>query len=158
MPSELRWIVETELFERRPFFVRAVPVTLERLDEIAEWCGGSVQTQTVRGKRIPYINVPVLRPRFPKQTQAFEGDWIVQAGTGFKVYTHANFIRDFRPVSDEDLRSVLAIETSIDQEFERTRQAAGPNIIPQKPAGLAALARFQFQNGLQLNWNTKEKF
>jgi hypothetical protein len=124
--------------------------------EVAQWTGGAVQTQLVRDREYPYISVPVLRPRFPKQAQAFVGDWVVQAGTGFKVYTHVNFLRDFRPVTNEDLRSVLAIETSIDVELEQTRYACG-GARPAVTPGQAAINRFQFQNGLQLEWNKKEQ-
>lgn len=93
--------METQKYMRRPFSVDAVRVTAENFDEVAVWCNGEKKLTRPKstpsgdtGQR-PYIHINVNRPLTPKQAMAFVGDWILYAGTGFKVFTDKAFHKTF---------------------------------------------------------------
>lgn len=81
----------TEKYIRKPFSIDAVQVTEENIDEIAKWCGGEIITEKRGRKDIRYVKVRVNRPLNERQTKAFVGDWVLYAGTGYKVYTSKAF-------------------------------------------------------------------
>lgn len=87
-------------FIRKPFYVEAVQVTAENIEDIAKWCMGEVRVSSSVSGSSPsteekYIKVRVYRPLNERQTKAFIGDWILYAGTGFKVYTDKAFDKSF---------------------------------------------------------------
>jgi len=98
--------------ERKTFTVDAVRVRADNIEEVAKWCGGDVRYAFAgEGKPDkPYIKVRVLRPLDDRQTMAFVGDWVLHAGTGYKVYVDGAFRKAFtiitgllpkpRPVGD----------------------------------------------------------
>ncbi len=83
-------MIEPIKYVRKPFEVDAVQVTAENLEELAEWCQGTLEEDNR-----PYIRVRVARPLNERQTKAYAGDWVLYAGTGFKVYTSKAFHRTF---------------------------------------------------------------
>jgi hypothetical protein len=83
--------------------VDAIQVTEENIDEVAEWCNGDVRfTDKGKNDKKKYVKVRVLRPLNEKQSMAFVGDYILYAGTGYKVYTHRAFVESFEPAEDDD--------------------------------------------------------
>ena len=92
-------MLEIYKYGRKPFSVGAVQVTSENMAEVAKWCGGRVQNMVEDGvdsvAGTKYIKVKVKRPLSARQTKAFIGDWVLQAGTGFKVYTDPAFQKSF---------------------------------------------------------------
>lgn len=89
--------LKTDKFARKPFYVDAIQVTAENMEAVAEWCQGDVvKTEAPKAN---YIKVRVHRPMTPRQTQAFVGDWVLYAGTGFKVYTDRAFQGSFEPAT-----------------------------------------------------------
>jgi hypothetical protein len=88
--------MDTSKFARKPFYVDAIQVTKENLEEVAKWCRGKIET-TDNGAT--FILIDVHRPLSPRQTQAFLGDWILQAGSGFKIYTPKAFEKSFEKVT-----------------------------------------------------------
>lgn len=95
--------METRTFSRKSFEVEAVQVTADNMAEVAEWCRGRVVKAT--GSEEQHVKVRVLRPMEERQTQAFVGDWVLYAGTGYKVYNAKAFARSFEAVGEE-LRTV----------------------------------------------------
>jgi hypothetical protein len=89
----------TTRYVRRPFEIDAVQVTLENMDEVAKWCSGDVRTRKAerheQGEFTRYIKVRVYRPLDERQSKAFVGDWVLYAGTGYKVYTNNAFETTF---------------------------------------------------------------
>ena len=83
---------ETHKYNRKPFSVDAVQVTADNIHEVAKWCMGKVETEN--DGRL-YIKVKVRRPLTDRQTKAYIGDWVLYAGTGFKVYTDRAFTGSF---------------------------------------------------------------
>ena len=93
--------VETTRFVRKPFYVDAVQVTAENIDAVAVWCNGDIVEVSKTNK---HIRVRVLRALNERQTKAYIGDWILYAGTGYKVYTPAAFAKSFDmfPIKSEE--------------------------------------------------------
>ena len=88
-------------FARRPFFVDAIQVTEENIEEVAEWCNGDVRfADKSKNGKTKYVKVRVLRPLNERQSMAFVGDFILYAGTGYKVYTNKAFNESFEPVEE----------------------------------------------------------
>jgi hypothetical protein len=87
--------IQPEIFERLPFTVEAIRLTPENLTAVAEWCGGQVRTSGKRGIQ-KYIKVDVKRALNDRQTMAYVGDWVLRAGSGFKVYTPKAFDASFK--------------------------------------------------------------
>ncbi len=88
-------MLKTHKFARKPFYVDAVRVSEANIAEVAVWAEGSVE-KTDDGQT--YVTVKVHRPLTERQTQAFIGDWVLFAGTGFKVYTPKAFDKTFEKV------------------------------------------------------------
>ena len=89
--------VQTTTYQKNPFRVEAVQVTAENMEAVAAWCGGQINTIFDRAKNTQkfYIQVDVVRPWSKRQTRGYVGDWILQAGSGFKVYQDAGFRKSF---------------------------------------------------------------
>jgi hypothetical protein len=91
-------MLETQKYRRKPFFVEAVQVTQDNLEAVASWTGGKVQTLDAvaeKNQNAPYVKVNVPRAVTERQTQAFIGDWVLKAGSGFKCYTDKAFKKSF---------------------------------------------------------------
>lgn len=82
--------IETTKYVRKPFEVEAVQVTEENIEEVKDWCQG-----TLMSDNRPFIKVRVARALNERQTKAYPGDWVLYAGTGFKVYTSKAFHKTF---------------------------------------------------------------
>lgn len=96
--------ITPEKFTRKPLNVDALQVTGELMEAIALWCGGKIQATMIDTDEFPagkmYIKVPVKSSFNQRQTQAFEGDWIIRSsGRNFKVYTDRAFKAAFDPVT-----------------------------------------------------------
>jgi hypothetical protein len=87
--------INTEKFARKPFYVDAIQVTEENMQEVAKWCDGTVEG-TDAGEN--FIKVRVHRPLNERQTKAFVNDWILYAGSGYKIYTPKAFNHSFERV------------------------------------------------------------
>ena len=90
-----------ETHERVPFHVESVVVTAENRPEVAEWCGGNVDTEGQDGKYAAFIRVPVKNPTNDRRTKAYDGDRVVKLGREFKVYDEKAFLRAFQPKTDK---------------------------------------------------------
>ena len=87
--------IQPEIFERLPFTVEAIRLTPENMTAVAKWCGGQIRTSGKRGIQ-KYIKVDVKRALTDRQTMAYVGDWVLRAGSGFKVYTPKAFDASFK--------------------------------------------------------------
>jgi hypothetical protein len=89
--------VKAQRYARKPFYVDAVQVTAENIEDVAKWCQGDVRLgrKPESNKDENYISVRVHMPLKDRQTMAFVGDWVLYAGQGFKVYTPNAFDNSF---------------------------------------------------------------
>lgn len=118
--------MKTHKFARKPFYVDAVRVSEANISEVAEWCEGEIES-TEDGQA--YIKVKVHRPLTERQTQAFIGDWVLFAGTGFKVYVPKAFDKSFEKV--KTLTKAQADEAGIKVPHEpRSKPAARKTAAP----------------------------
>lgn len=93
-------MITTSKFARKPFLVDAVQVTAENMEEVARWCRGAV----IGAADTPgdlFIRVKVHRPASPRQTEAHVDDWVLYAGTGFKVYNPIAFEKSFERAGEQ---------------------------------------------------------
>ncbi len=134
-------------FARKPFYVDAIRVTADNMEDVAEWCMGDVVT-TVKAEgsvEEKYIRVRVHRPLTERQTKAFEGDWVLYAGTGFKVYTPRAFEKSFEKVVT--LTKAQADEAGIRPPVEKkpmTIRAIPSEEINPKPSKTIAEEQAEF--------------
>lgn len=91
--------LKIETFERLPFTIQAIQVTDQNINQVAKWCKGRVKTEGGRVKK-KFIKVDVKRALNERQTMAYVGDWVLKAGTGFKVYTEKAFSESFRKTTE----------------------------------------------------------
>jgi len=119
-------MIETTKFSRKPFFVDAVQVTEANMKEVAEWCSGEI----LEYPNETYIKVSVKRPYSQRQTQAHPGDWVLQAGKGFKVYPDKAFKQSF-----DETNSVTVQETPAAVEHVHHRDAGTGEYVTEKYAG-----------------------
>lgn len=90
-------MLTTEKFIRKPFFVDALRVTEENIEQIAKWCGGTIESEKRGKKDVSYILVPVSNPLSDRQKKAFVGDWVLYSNGNWKSYTHRAFEASFEP-------------------------------------------------------------
>lgn len=98
-------MLETHQYIRKPFKIDAVQVAAANIQEIAKWVDGEIRTDDLG----QYVKVRVHRPLNDRQTKAYAGDWVLYAGTGYKVYTDKAFKNSFELASGE----TKMIDTSI---------------------------------------------
>lgn len=87
--------MDTEEYLRKPLKVAAVRVTADNIHDVANWCSGKITENA--GDDI-HIEVEVARTLSDRQKKAYVGDWVLLAGTGYKVYTNRAFHNSFDKV------------------------------------------------------------
>lgn len=126
--------MKTHKFARKPFYVDAVRVSEENMEEVAEWCDGKIVEHETDGK---FVSVKVHRPLTERQTQAFVGDWVLNSGNGFKVYVQKAFDKSFEKV--KHLTKAQADEAGIRPPIEPKKRpkkgAFRPPANPVLPSG-----------------------
>lgn len=125
-------MLKTHKFARKPFYVDAVRVSEANMEEVAKWCEGTIETSTEKeteGQK--FISVKVYRPLNERQSQAFIGDWVLFAGSGFKVYTPKAFDKSFEKV--RTLTKAQADEAGIKVPHEPRQKPAGRKPVPTAP-------------------------
>lgn len=119
--------MKTHKFARKPFYVDAVRVSEENIEEVAKWVQGEILTDD-EGK---HIKVRVHRPLNDRQSKAFVGDWVLKSGNGFKVYVPQAFDKSFEKV--KHLTKAQADEAGIRPPIEKKRQPKRPVKPPVNP-------------------------
>ncbi len=103
-------MVDTVKYVRRPFYVDVVQVTAENIEAVATWCDGEVRSEANGGAQ--YIKVRVSNPRTDRQTKAFWNDFVLYAGSGYKVYTPKAFANSFEVASEESKKTKMVIKNT----------------------------------------------
>jgi len=102
----------TGKFSRKTFNVEAIQVTVENMQEVAEWCGGSVKGyDSVHDSPHVYIQVPVMpsKTKTYRPNQAFVKSWVVKTNQGWTVYTKKGFGVSFEPMDENKFEAVLKL-------------------------------------------------
>jgi hypothetical protein len=82
-------------YQRKAFEIDAVQVTLDNMQEVAEWCGGEIVIEKLGGRLIQYIKVEVLHAINERQKKAFVEDWVLKTDRGVKTYSKRAFPNNF---------------------------------------------------------------
>lgn len=93
--------MQTQTFARRTFTVTGVQVTRENIQEVAQWCGGTIAKKLDDTEEI-YVHVPVKQTKNqgkPHPSRAYIGYYVLQSSTGFRVYNPTGLEAAFEPVS-----------------------------------------------------------
>lgn len=125
--------VDTKVYVRRPFNVEAVQVTAENMEDVAQWCSGDIRTakKEANGPDEKYVKVTVYRSLNDRQTKAFAGDWVLFAGTIFKVYTAKAFEKSFVEVKrDPATNATVAPEPGPAVDEEVAPAQVGTELAP----------------------------
>lgn len=123
-------MLETMQYIRKPFYIDAVKVTVDNIQEVAKWVNSEVRTDD-SGQ---YVKVRVHRPANDRQTKAYVGDRVLYAGTGYKVYTEKAFVQSFELVSSES----KMIDTSAQRKGDKNTQdevvgvVEGDVVVPKR--------------------------
>lgn len=91
-------MIEISRYVRKSFEVEGVQVTADNMEEVAAWCGGAVEAESEDGTG-RFIRVKVARVLNDRQTQAYEGYWVLlYGGNSFKVYNPKAFAKTFEKI------------------------------------------------------------
>jgi hypothetical protein len=102
--------IQTIRFRRRTFYVEAVQVTAENMEEVAAWCNGKILSTFVKSRKesVSYIKVHVMNPTSDRQTKAFVGDWVLPYGQTFKIYTERSMDQTFEKAEVDILKEEMS--------------------------------------------------
>ncbi len=81
---------------RKSFAAKAVRVTEENMQAVAEWCGGYVSsTRAIDPGDRHFVYVPYKRSVNSKWIPAFPGNWVTLAHNRFSVHRNSVFLGTF---------------------------------------------------------------
>lgn len=84
---------------RKPFTVRAVEVTFKNIEQVAEWCKGTVEEQVSKMMgseiKLPVIKIQGQGDNRGKEFTAALGCYVVELKGAFRVYKQAQFFQSF---------------------------------------------------------------
>jgi hypothetical protein len=124
--------LKLEEYERLPFSVQAIQVTPDNIGQVARWCKGKVKSTGKRGLQ-KYIKVEVKRALNERQTMAYVGDWVLKAGSGFKIYTPKAFEESFRKRTEhmmETVKNMVEREKAEDALEDDQFDSTTPDSLP----------------------------
>lgn len=127
---------------RKSFEVTYVRVTAENIAAVAKWCNGEVLGDRATGNTParPYIKVRVAMAKNERQTKAYVGDYVLYAGTGYKVYPSRAFALGFDIVPEDESPEVEEV-----QEAEEVEE-----VVPILPEEMKQALRFVAHNIISL--------
>jgi hypothetical protein len=98
--------MEIRQFTRKPFFVSAVQVTLQNIDEVAAWCKGTIEYVSMRmlgtETPLPVIRIQGVGDNRGKEFTAFLGYYVVDHKGNFRVYKPAQLESTFDEVTPQE--------------------------------------------------------
>lgn len=84
--------LELEEYDRKPFSVTAVEVTLGNIEQVAEWCKGTLDTQDTK-----MMGTTVKLPVIKLKGQGKDKDRVFTANIGCFVVDHKGSFRMYKP-------------------------------------------------------------
>ena len=120
-------MLETKQYIRKPFHIDAVQVDSNNIQEVAKWVDSEVRSD----ESGQYVKVRVHRPLNDRQTKAYIGDWVLYAGTGYKVYTAKAFVQSFEQVSGES-KMIDTERRNKPRETEVVGVVEGDVVVPKR--------------------------
>lgn len=98
-----RGTMETKQYTRKPFPVAAVQVTLQNIEEVAEWCKGTIE-QVPTKMMGTTTDLPVIRLKGQGENRGKDfvaalGCWVVELKGSFRSYKPAQFEASFEELT-----------------------------------------------------------
>lgn len=124
-------------FIRTPFQVKAVRITNENMDQVAELCG---EVKTRKGERYIALDPHII----PNVKTAYRGWYITMLGDGLRCYAPKVFRDQFTKLPDgrsitvtfpEDADEGPEVSTEVDDLVELPQPAQAPLETPQQHVG-----------------------
>jgi len=103
--------MDIQTYLRRGFDVEAVQITLENIDEVAQWCGATIEQRPVR-----MVNTTALLPTISLKGSGVDhanyylgylNFWVVKMNKKFRIYKPDQFDRTFVPKQQLTIQDVL---------------------------------------------------
>jgi hypothetical protein len=102
--------MDTKQYTRKPFPVSAVQVTLQNIEEVAEWCKGEIEYRDTKMMGtvtpLPIVKLKGQGDNRGKDFEAALGCWVVELKGSFRSYKPAQFEASFDELAQDGL-SVL---------------------------------------------------
>lgn len=128
--------LELKEFERKPFAVDAVEVTLENIEEVATWCKGTLDSQETKmlgtTVRLPVIKLQGQGKDKEKVFTVNIGCFVVDHKGSFRMYKPAQFHQMFQekrkpvyrnePGSNADAKAFFAREIDSTPIFQSAKE------------------------------------
>lgn len=89
-------MLETETWTRKSFPVKAVRITRQNIDQVAEWCGGTI-CKSLNDNPQLYIALEKTEYNKIRISRAYIGDWVLLTNGIFKNYRNDKFGKSFDP-------------------------------------------------------------
>lgn len=123
--------METKLFTRKPFAVNAVQVTLQNIQEVAEWCNGTIEYRQTKMMNttidLPFIVLKGLSNTRGQDPEAAFGHWVVELKGKFRTYKPQQFDSTFEEVVSPTLvEATRALELDTTQMLLDETDVDGP--------------------------------
>jgi hypothetical protein len=112
--------MDTQQYTRKPFPVTAVQVTLQNIDEVAEWSKGTIEQVSTKmlgtETPLPVIKIQGQGDNRGKEFTATLGCYVVELKGSFRVYKPAQFDASFEllPVQEADTNGNVPSYTVVD--------------------------------------------
>jgi hypothetical protein len=105
-------------YVRKPFTIKAVEVTDENFEEVAAFCGKSIQV-TQKGDRFILVNRRII----PTGTKIFVGWWITVMDDNIRCYPPRSFESQFTKATESgEIGSSIDNALSILDEVQKTNR------------------------------------
>ncbi len=112
--------MQIEKYNRKTFQVEAVRIVLDDIEEIAAWCGGTIEKRPhkMMGSEalLPVINLKGTGVEHANYYIGYLNYWVVKMGKTPRIYTPEQFSRTFTKFLQPTIQDVLQLIT--DSGFE----------------------------------------
>jgi len=129
--------MEIKQFTRKPFPVNAVQVTLQNIEEVAEWCKGAIEYVPTKMMGtitdLPVVKMKGMGENRGKEFVASLGCWIVELKGSFRSYKHAQFeasFDEYNEVGPFEGDDGSAAEEGTPELLQEAEEFASKNCVP----------------------------
>ena len=119
--------MEIKQYTRKTFPVNVAQVTLQNIDEVAEWCKGTIEYVPTKMlgalTDLPVIKIQGQGENRGKEVTAQLGCYIVEHKGSFRVYKPAQFEASFDELADPDEQLEKDVQTALQELDEHISSA-----------------------------------
>jgi hypothetical protein len=131
-------------YDRRPFQVAAVEVTLENIAAVAEWCKGTIETQNVKmlgtTVKLPVIKLQGQGKDRERTFTVSVGCFVVDHKGNFRMYKPAQFHQMFIAKRPTVYRNEPGSNAEAKEFFEKAKPTTRSFTVPREDVEQACLS------------------